>query len=73
VTGERSGRLVVGLLAAFVLLAGGFVFVMYAIPMAYAGVPVWVLGLALVALLAAVVTGAVAVQRQARRAKRNQG
>lgn len=54
------------------LLVGGLVFARYAIPMAWAGVPVWVLALALVVLIAAVVLGTVAVQRQARRARQNQ-
>ena len=71
-SGERNGGFVVGLLTVLVLLVAGLVFLMYATPMAWAGVPVWVLGLALVALLVAVVLGAVAVQRQARRAKQGQ-
>ena len=58
--------------AGVVLLVGGLVFARYAIPMAWAGVPVWVLALALVVLIAAVVLGTVAVQRQARRARQNQ-
>lgn len=33
-SGERSGRLVVGFLAGLVVLAGGLVLVMYAVPMA---------------------------------------
>ena len=71
-SGERNGRVVVALLAVLVLLVGGLVFARYAIPMAWASVPVWVLALALVVLIAAVVLGTVAVQRQARRARQNQ-
>lgn len=72
-SGERNGRVVASLLAVLVLLVGGLVFVLYAIPMAWAGVPLRVLALALVALVAVVVLGAVAVQRQARRARQSQG
>ena len=71
-SGERNGRVVVALLAVLVLLVGGLVFARYAIPMAWAGVPVWVLALAQVVLIAARVLGRVAVQRQARRARQNQ-
>jgi hypothetical protein len=73
VSGERNGRVVASLLAVLVLLVSGLVFVLYAIPMAWAGVPLRVLALALVALVAVVVLGAVAVQRQARRARQSQG
>lgn len=72
-SGERNGRVVASLLAVLVLLVGGLVFVLYAIPMAWGGVPLRVLALALVALVAVVVIGAVAVQRQARRARQSQG